>query len=102
MSEEVAFQMLRVKIGLGTMGARKLAIGILGRNGGVSSGSVRTIGNCGATWHAGKNTSASLRSHNLRTRRLPVIGKRALTVSSGHWVRAGPDRSSTFGVTEGA
>lgn len=95
--------MLCVKIGLGTVRARKLAVSILGRNGGASSGSIGTIGNCGASWNTGENTPPSLRSHDLSARRLPVVRKRSLTISSsGHWVGASPDRSSALGVTESA
>jgi hypothetical protein len=102
-SQKVAFKMLRVKIGLGTVRARKLAVGILGRNRGASSGSVGTIGDCSASWNTGKNTSSSLRSHNLSTRRLAVVRKRSLTISGcSHWICASPDRSSAFWVTEGA
>lgn len=95
--------MLRVKIGLGTVRARELAVGILGGNGGASSGSIGTIGDCSASWNTGENTPPSLRSHNLSARRFPVVRKRSLTISSsGHWVGASPDRSSAFRVTEGA
>lgn len=84
------------------MRARELAVGILGRNGGASRSSIGTIGDCSASWDTGEDTPPSLRAHNLRARRFPVVRKRTLAIRSGHWVRAGPDRTSALWMAKSA
>lgn len=63
----MALQVLRVKVGLVTVGAREFAVRVLGRNGGAFRGAIDAVGDGSrATRDARQDTTTTLRAHDLR------------------------------------
>lgn len=73
-SQEMALQMLRVQISLGTVRAGKLSVCIFLGNGGLASSSRSRRGR--SSWCAGEDSTATLRSHHMG--RLIALGKHRL------------------------
>lgn len=64
-AEEMALQMLRVKIGLGTVGARELAIRVLDRNDSALGGGGTSGRGSRATRSAGQDATTALATNNM-------------------------------------
>jgi hypothetical protein len=66
-AQQMTLQVLRVQVGFVAVRARKLAIGILGGNGGALCGAIDTVGHRGrAARNTRQNATAALRAHDLR------------------------------------
>jgi hypothetical protein len=99
-SQKVTLKVLGMEISLVAMRAREHSISILSWNRRVLRGSAHTIGDDSTARNAWEDSSTTLRSDHLCSRRLlsRIWGQ---TIGSSHAISAGPDRSLTLRVTEG-